>query len=65
MNDTDRFLKQQLKWEREQLKEAKEFLRSTEGSPYVTCSGSEDLGYRQGRVNLLQSLLKEWREHLA
>jgi len=65
MNETDRFLKQQLKLEREQLKEAKEFLRSTEGSPYATCSGSEDLGYRKGRVDLLQRLLKKWRKHLA
>jgi len=54
---TKKFLKTQLEHEFKELAKAKEFLQSTEGSPYATCSGSEELGYRKGRIDLIRSLL--------
>ena len=54
---TKKFLKKQLEHELKELEKAKEFMQSTEGSPYASCSGSEELGYRKGRVDLIRSLL--------
>jgi hypothetical protein len=55
---TKKFLKRQLEHELKELEKAKEFLQSTEGNDgYATCSGSEELGYRKGRVDLIRSLL--------
>ena len=38
------------------LKSAQATLKASEGSPYATCSMSEDLGWWKGRIALLELL---------
>jgi len=52
-------LKKQLEYELKQLKKANDYFRISKGISRSICWESENLGYRKGRVDLLEGLIKE------